>query len=86
MTGQIPQSTALSEALPDSLSELYSRDPEGFQRQDRDAIVRSLRAQRERLRAAELAGGPTRAKKTAGVKTEASTPGTTTASSGDLGF
>lgn len=51
--GIIPQSTALSEADPASLSELMSRDPEGYQRQDRDNIIAALRADRARREAAE---------------------------------
>jgi hypothetical protein len=51
--GIIPQSTALSEAGTDSLSELMSRDPEGYSRQDRDRIVLALREQRARLEASE---------------------------------
>jgi hypothetical protein len=53
MSGVIPQSTALAEASPDSLSELMSRDPEGFSRQDLDRLVEALRAQRVRWQAAE---------------------------------
>lgn len=56
-TGEIPQSTALAEAETDSLTEVMSRDPEGYSRQDRDRIVEALRAQRARLAAAEAAGG-----------------------------
>lgn len=52
----IPQSTALTEALPDSLSELFSRDPEGYQQQDLEKIIGFLRSQRERMQAAEAAG------------------------------
>lgn len=55
-TTQIPQSTALAEAETDSLTEVMSRDPEGYSRQDRDRIVEALRAQRERLAAADAAG------------------------------
>lgn len=82
--GVLPLSPALKEAQADSLSELFSRDPEGFQRQDRDQIVKALRAQRERLRAAELAGGGS-LRKTAGAKV-AGGPSASTASSEDLGF
>jgi len=53
--GDIPQSNALAEASPDSLSELLSRDPMGFQKQDRQAIVAALRAQRVKWEAAEAA-------------------------------
>lgn len=46
--GTIPQSAALSEADPGSLTELMSRDPEGLQAQDRSQIIRLLREDRER--------------------------------------
>lgn len=55
-SGELPQSTALAEAETDSLTEVMSRDPEGYSRQDRDRIVEALRAQRARLAAAEAAG------------------------------
>ena len=56
LSGQIPQSQLLAEASEDSLSELFSRDPEGFTRQDRDQIVKALRAQRARFELAEAEG------------------------------
>lgn len=56
MTGELPQSQALAEANPDSLAELFARDPEGLSRQDRDRIVEALRAQRARVAAADAAG------------------------------
>jgi len=49
----IPQSIALSEAIPGSLSELFSRDPEGYQKKDLDQIIQYLREQRERMELAE---------------------------------
>jgi hypothetical protein len=49
MTGEIPQSTALREASPDSLTELFSRDPEGYQQRDRTRLVEELRLYRARL-------------------------------------
>lgn len=61
MSGEIPQSQALAEASTDSLSELFSRDPEGLSRQDRNAIVAALRAQRARVEAAEASGAKPRA-------------------------
>lgn len=60
MVGLLPQSTALEEAKADSLGELMSRDPEGYSRQDRDRIIAALRANRERLAAADAAGGTKR--------------------------
>lgn len=47
--GQIPQSDALKEASLDSLSELFSRDPEGYSKQDLAQVVLAMRAQRDRL-------------------------------------
>lgn len=47
--GPLPISPALSEASPESLSELMSRDPRGWSRQDRDKIIERLRAQRGRF-------------------------------------
>lgn len=58
--GEIPQSAALAEAETDSLTEVMSRDPEGYSRQDRDRIVEALRAQRARLAAVEASGGKPR--------------------------
>lgn len=54
--GTIPQSSALAEASPTSLSELMSRDPMGYSDQDLDQIVLELRAQRARWEEAEAAG------------------------------
>lgn len=73
--GQIPQSQLLAEASEDSLSELFSRDPEGFSRQDRDQIVAALRAQRARWAAAEAEGkkAPRQPKAKAGAPTAVST-------------
>ncbi len=63
-TGEIPQSDALAEATTDSLAVLFSRDPEGLARQDRDAIIRALREQRGRVEAAD-GSKPTRAPRAA---------------------
>lgn len=51
--GEIPQSAALAEADPGSLTELMSRDPEGFTKQDRGRIISALRADRARREQAE---------------------------------
>ena len=59
----IPQSSALREAAVDSLSELFSRDPEGYQRQDRDRIIAALRADRARRDEADRKAGETGKKK-----------------------
>lgn len=45
----IPQSTALAEASSDSLSELLSRDPEGYQQQDIVRVIEVMRQQRARF-------------------------------------
>lgn len=66
--GEIPQSQALAEASTDSLTEVMSRDPEGYSRQDRDVIVAALRAQRARLAASEAAAGPKAPRAAAGPK------------------
>jgi hypothetical protein len=78
MPGEIPQSTALAEADPNSLGELMSRDPEGYQRQDRDRIIAALRADRERrAQAAETAaakGGKPKALKLSELPPPSATP------------
>lgn len=60
MSGEIPQSNALLEASADgpgaSLAELFSRDPEGLQAQDRKIIIEAMRAHRARLEKAESEG------------------------------
>jgi hypothetical protein len=63
---EVLQSDALAEASGDSIAELLSRDPEGYQRQDLDQVIRVMRAQRERWAAAEAAGGSRPRAKTAG--------------------
>lgn len=52
--GEIPQSLALAEASPDSLSELLARDPFSLQKQDRQKVVdylRGIRANWEKMEA-----------------------------------
>ena len=63
----IPASTATAEATPDSLADLFSRDPEGFSQQDLASIVTELRAQRARW-AAALGPEGAKAPKTPKVK------------------
>lgn len=53
---QLPLSTALSEAQPESIQELLSRDPEGYQRQDPARVIQLIRENRERLASANVAG------------------------------
>lgn len=62
-TGELPNSSALSEANPQSLDELLSRDPEGYSKQDRMLVIKALREQRARYEAAEAAGKAPRASK-----------------------
>jgi hypothetical protein len=77
--GTIPQSAALAEAQVDSLAELCSRDPEGYQQQDLDRIIAELRAQRERLAKAQAAS-PQKAPKASNLLTK------TAAKATDLGL
>ena len=50
--GIIPQSDALAEASPESLSDLFSRDPGELGQGDLVRMIRELRKQRERWLAA----------------------------------
>lgn len=59
MPNEIPQSTALAEAQVDSLSDLFSRDPESFTKQDKAKLIEALRAQRVKWAAAEATGAKT---------------------------
>lgn len=52
-SGQLPSSGALAEATVDSLSDLFSRDPEGYSDKEFGQVVLELRAQRVRHAAAE---------------------------------
>lgn len=56
--GGLPQSLALAEASPESLAELFSRDPEGYSDQDLGKVIEALRAQRVRWAAAEATPKP----------------------------
>lgn len=71
VNGELPQSTALAEADPASLTELMSRDPLSYQRQDRDAIVAALRADRARREAAEKAAAEGSGSRKRGPKPDA---------------
>ena len=65
--GALPQSNALSAASSESLSDLMSRDPEGFQAQDLARIVAAFREQRARweaMEASEEATGKVKKEKT----------------------
>lgn len=63
-----PQSAALAEASPASLTDLLAKDPFKFTSQDRGQIVAALREQRKKWEAAEAAGAskPKSAPKVAG--------------------
>jgi hypothetical protein len=50
---EVPQSPALAEAQADSLAELLSRDPEGYQKQDLQRVIEAMRMQRARLEQGE---------------------------------
>lgn len=52
----LPISNALSEASTDSLTEVLSRDPENYSKQDRAKIIEALREQSARWTAAEASG------------------------------
>jgi hypothetical protein len=56
----LPQSTILAEATGDSISELLSRDPEGYSSQDLAKVIQTYRDLRERLAKADsaAASGP----------------------------
>ena len=70
----LPQTNALAEASPESLSELMSRDPEKFSQRDRALVVAAFREQRKRFVAAEAAGQKApRQSKTVDIKTLVST-------------
>lgn len=53
--GTIPQSEALGEALPTSLSELFNRNVEQISDSDIAGIIAEFRQMRERFAAAEAA-------------------------------
>ena len=61
--GEIPQSQALAEAEPDSLTELLSRDPFKFTSQDRQRIIAALRERRAAWEKAEAEVAKPKAKK-----------------------
>ncbi len=58
--GEIPQSPALAEAQVESLTELMSRDPEGYTKQDRMRVIatqREARARWEQMEREEASSG-----------------------------
>ena len=54
--GALPQSNALSEAQSDSLSELLTRDPEGYGEQDLQRAIEAYRQQRQKFLELEASG------------------------------
>jgi hypothetical protein len=58
-----PQSQALAEASIESLSDLFSRDPEGLTKIEFSRIIENLRVARVSWEAAEKAGQTPKAKK-----------------------
>ena len=56
LPGTIPQSNALAEASPESISDLLSRDPEHYTPDDWTRVIGTYREQRERWAKAEAAG------------------------------
>lgn len=71
--GEIPQSDALAEAKADSLSELFSLDPEGMTDAQFDRVITALRLQASRWAKgeAEKAARPGKAGKTLAVSAKA---------------
>jgi hypothetical protein len=53
MSGEIPTCDALGEASANSLSELLSRDPEGYSQVDLARVIEAFREQRVKWAAAE---------------------------------
>jgi hypothetical protein len=83
-SGQIPQSEALAEATGDSLSELWSRDPEGYREVDIQKTIEVMRARRAPWAAEEAARASGSAKPR---KSRAEMLSTSSgASAGDLGL
>lgn len=68
----IPQSTALTEANPNSLAELFSRDPEGYSSQDIDQVITEMRLMRAKWEATEGQVKPVKAKEPAKLQSQAS--------------
>ena len=70
--GSIPLSPALSEAFPESLDQVMSKDPQGYSEQDITRIITELRAHRERLSNLEATAPRSRAPAAAKVKIDLS--------------
>lgn len=65
--GEIPQSSALGEAQVESLTELMSRDPEHYTKQDRMRVIatqREARARWEQMEKEEAATGKPKSERT----------------------
>lgn len=66
--GQIPGSSALAEAKPESISEFLSRNPTTLSPDERKKMVGILREQRKRWELAEAAGDHKRTARAPGEK------------------
>jgi uncharacterized protein YdaU (DUF1376 family) len=84
-TGTLPQSQALAEVKADSLTELFSRDPEGYSEADMDKLIDGFRQQRARHQADEAAVAATGKKPAKAAKAEVGVEATT-ANAEDLGL
>lgn len=80
---EIPQSDVLKEAKTDSLSELFSRDPESLTRANRNQIVLAMREQRTKFEASEKAEKKPKAQKVSSVGPKSTVAST---SAEDLGL
>lgn len=80
MSASIPQSQLLAEADENSLAEIFARDPEGWQQQDLETIVASLRVMRAKWEAVDATSGKRERTKSAPKQMS------TSASAEDLGL
>lgn len=67
MIGEIPQSNALAQASPESITELLTRDPMGYARQDRVRIIEHYRELRAIWAKAEANGEHKKSSKSGGT-------------------
>jgi hypothetical protein len=71
-SNSIPLSPALAEALPESLDQIMSKDPQGYSDQDISRIITELRSHRERLANLAASGPAPRAPVSAKIKIDLS--------------
>lgn len=86
MTGLLPQSNALAEASPESLTDLMSRDPQGYAKLDRDRITEFYRAQRKRFAEADQEAAATGKRVALPRSPKAPLPSVSDANPEDLGL